>query len=559
MEIVPHPKAPLFTAKSAPLLLEQIKAEVTSPNFQLTDEVRELIRQAGFVSLWFFGKYIAGFAGPYDRLNEDLHLEMCNFRQSLLKPGSRGALFLPRGHLKSKIVDETGGGWELIRNPDLTIRLTNAIDDTAGDFMHMIKAIFDSNEFFAWLYSEYAVRSKSQPRWNETEIVLPNRTKTFKEASVEFGGIAGASEGHHYDLHIIDDMIGLAALNSNLGSNAVMESTKNWFWASEQSLLNSMRTSRIIVVGTRYAVDDVYDTIIKRAYKVSGHYLRDFKPNVKGKWHIYYRMAVEEGKVIFPEEFTKEGFEEMAENDWWTYVTQYLNDPEAGGLAELVDYKIKSCTVEWNSVDEQWFIHYKEDNEEKTLALVDCDLIFAGDPAATEKYISSKTSRSAVGALATSYHPKYFLVDLRVGYVTAAKFFLWFFSLANRFKDFYRGTFLEASGPFKIMGPLLKDAAKKAGVYLNLRPFAAHGDKDGRIRSTLQPILDRGELYVAEPYVADVREEQRTFPLAQKKDILDMMTMAINNSIKPLSHKELVRRQREDDEFENRQHNLAGG
>lgn len=347
IQFVPHPEAPLYQHEDPQAVFNEAIAQITSGNTTSTEDVRQIIRQTGLVNLWYYGKFICGYSGPYDLLNTNLHMDMCNYRQGLLKPGGRGFIAIPRGHYKTTVVTELGTSWETRRDPDLRVRITGAISDKAQDFMKSVKATYDSNEMAAWLYPE-STPATSQARWNDTELVLPNRGKTYREATVEYGGVGGASEGHHYDLHIIDDMIGLGMLNSSRQSNAGMLNTKNWFWASEKTLLVSMRRSRVIVVGTRYAVDDVYDDIIRRGRVFKGYPLRTYKPVAGGQWEIYYRKAIEDGKIIFPEEFTQEAYDEMARDDWWTFVTQYLNDPQEAGLAEFNQYDVGVADMEMN-------------------------------------------------------------------------------------------------------------------------------------------------------------------------------------------------------------------
>ena len=150
LEIIHHKNAPLFKRNDASLLFRHIKEEVESASFHLTDELRVLIHQAGLVNLWFFLKFIVGQEGPFEKLNETLHVDMCNFRQSLLKPGTRGLMLLPRGTCKSKIVTEGGTAWELVRDPEQRFRITNATDGNAHDFHHTVKTIFDANSFFQY-------------------------------------------------------------------------------------------------------------------------------------------------------------------------------------------------------------------------------------------------------------------------------------------------------------------------------------------------------------------------------------------------------------------------
>ena len=551
IQLIPHPKAPLFSEPDGLLTFKQILKEMASQNPTIGNkEVLEVIRQAGFVNLWFFLKAICSVSGPFDLLNEDLHMEMCNFRQSLLAPGCRGALFVPRDTFKTTIFTEGASAWELVRDPDLRIRITNQIAAKAEDFMHTVKDIFESNPFFARLYPEYVPKPNAE-RWNMTEIVLPNRQRRRREASIESGGVGGASEGHHYDLHVIDDMIGLAALNAGHQSGAEMTRTRNWFWGSEKTLLQSMKTSRVLVVGTRYAIDDVYDDIIARANVNLGTPLRNFKPDSEGRWKVYYRQAIEHGESIFPENLTVEGLAEMAKDDYWTYVTQYLNDPEAGGLAEFNQYKVKKCFLESNIVEIAggenillWNIRYFSAGEEKLLPLSDCDLLIAGDPAASERYMSAKTSRSAVGVIATDAHNNHFILSLHADYVEATEMFDWMFSERRKFQEYVRGTFLEAMGAFKMLIPILRKEETRRGENLNLRPVHVTGEKEARIRTILQPVLEQGRLYIDENFYDLFWDEQRAFPQSQRKDILDMTSLGIKASIRPLSESERTEQRR---------------
>lgn len=356
-----HPKAPLFERGDSNQVLQQLISEVSSGSFPDSESFRTFFRQAGLVSLWFFAKFIAGFAGPYDRLNADLHLSMCNFRQSCLPKGSRAAMFLPRGVGKTKVVTETGSGWEGIRNGDITIRISNQIADYSRDFMQSVKAIFDSNELFAWLYPE-CVPERNQKRWNDSEIVFPHRRKHQREASIETGGIGGSSESRHVDLHIVDDPIGEKALNSNLQSNAIMETTKHWFNLSDPSLLNSAIESRVLVVGTRWAVDDLYDEIIKNARSIEGYPIKGIKPKENGKWRVYYRKILEDGMITYPEAHNMQTLKELAEKDWWTYVTQYMNDPQQAGLAEFIKYIIQPAEMSFRG--DEWFVEWTGKDEQ---------------------------------------------------------------------------------------------------------------------------------------------------------------------------------------------------
>lgn len=573
LEIAPHRFAPAFEGPEGLQTLYSLinsfeRGEFSEKSISLGDPLRLLIAQAGFVSLWFFLRYIVGYSvSPFDLLDDNVHVDMCNFRQRFLAPGSRAAAFLPREAYKTTIFTEGGAAWELLRDPTHTILISNAKADKAQEFFATVKMTFESNPLLRFLYgnvedpwgSYVPENPKTEPRWNDTEIVMPNRPRWQREPSLTYGGVGGASEGGHYDLHIVDDMIGLKGLNATQEANAVMTKTRNWFWSSEKTLLRTMAKSRVFVVGTRYAVDDVYDDIIKRARRNDGYPLANFEPAAKGSWVIYYRKAVEDGRIILPQVYTEEGLRELAEHDWWTYVTQYLNDPQSSGLAELVDFPMKRCKLEWVAASKEWFVLLENGEDVRELALSECDVVLAVDPAATERRVSAKTSRTAVGVVAVHSSGRKFLIDLRVGFVSPLAMFDWIFSLKERFSPRVRATLLESNAGFKVLSPILREEEKKRGVWLHLAPFAAAGEKVARIRATLLPELEAGRLYIASVHFDAVEEEKRGFPQAvHKMDILDMLSTGIAGAYVPAAPEEVVASREADEAFMYRTSNVAG-
>ena len=79
LAIRPHPLAPRFPdVRSGRLVVSQVLSEVRSPNFNPNKEAKELIRQFSMVNLWFMIKFVLSQGGPYGKVNDQLHLDMCN-------------------------------------------------------------------------------------------------------------------------------------------------------------------------------------------------------------------------------------------------------------------------------------------------------------------------------------------------------------------------------------------------------------------------------------------------------------------------------------------------
>src|SRR4030042_984098 len=85
--ISPHPLAPRFSAADGQQVLEEMVRELSSATAGSSEESFSLFKEAAYVNLFIFLKFIAGYNGPYDKLKWDIHLDMCNFRQAALEPG----------------------------------------------------------------------------------------------------------------------------------------------------------------------------------------------------------------------------------------------------------------------------------------------------------------------------------------------------------------------------------------------------------------------------------------------------------------------------------------
>lgn len=531
--ILPHPSAPLFSAPDAALVLDQVIAEISTGRFPTTEALRSVFRQAGFVNLFFFLKFIAGYRGPYSKLRSDIHMEMCNFRQLALIPGSKIATFVPRSTYKSTVNTHGGSAWEMLRNPDIRIGIFSSVYDRAHDFFAQTQRIFDSNEFVTWLYPEYIPSGADGSRWNDKEGVLPNRTMSFPEPNIRPFASGGSTQGIHVDRAIFDDIVGDAQLTAGHTSGLEMERIGDWFQASQRTILISMLESSVVLSATRYAVDDPYEDVMLDAREQYGFWdeiQHRYPVNERGEWKVYYRMAIERGESIFPEQYTPESLAKLAAKDAWTYFTQYLNNPVATSSIEFANYPVHGCTLDFD--DEQgWTIIIDATDEKIPLRL--CDVVLSCDPASSETRTSSRTSQTAVVVLARSKDGRKFVLIARKGYVETTTWFDWLFALKRMFHDNHRATFIEMQSNFKALESIIRAEETNRQDWLNYIPVPALGDKVVTIRNIIQPELERGNLYVNEEYRHILNEELMTFPASTKKDLLDALKIAIKFSTEP--------------------------
>jgi len=541
--IRPHPWAPILSeAKDAVHLIEDLVKAVTSKNFAPNEEDVRLLREAGFVSLWFWEKYIAGYSGPYNEINKDLHLDMCNFRQSdsCMNPGAMAAMFVQRGAFKSTIATHGADSWEILRYPDIRLTIVNAVEDRAQTFLRSVRQTFDSNELVGALYGEY-VPAKNAPRWNETEIVIPCRTRNYPDATARALGATGHAEGSHNDLLDLDDVIGLEELDSGHKINASMDGKKKWFQTNVNALRQDLVVSRVNLKGTRYALDDTYSIPIEDCRKFHQQKLDGFREKEGGNWEVYYRLAKEDGKSVFPERYPLKKLEEIAETDWWYYITQLMNNPQDSGLAEFYMYETRKCVLFQHS--KYGFVVRKVDEEgnfdggtglrdalekERWVLLQNCDVIMAVDPAGSDTGISAKASKSAVVTWAKDWKGNFYMLKRKVGYFDVLELFDAIFEMVRFFGGHVRKCVVEANAMQKVLKPLLDQERLRRGVYVYFEGVPATIDKDVRIRNNVGLALASGKVWLNEGEGAEFLEEKNIFPQSKyKKDVLDASEKAL--------------------------------
>jgi len=541
IEILAHPEAPLFAAPDALEVLQQVLQVVESGNFSVAnEEIRQVIRQAGYSSLWFFLAVIAAYNGPYERLTNHLHVDMANNYQKFMYPGSWSAFFLPRSAFKSTLVTYGANGWELLRDVNLTIAMGSAVSDRSYDFLHETQRIFDSNEFFQWLYPEY-VPSTSARSWNDKEMTLPNRTRRKVAPSIQILSVGASSQGVHVELLKLDDIVGDAQLTSDRGANADMRRIGNWFKSNKRTLIEKPEESRIVVVGTRYGIDDPYESIMESLKSKHGGGWDSIprKEREDGEWHVYYRQAIEKTGSIFPEAISEDFISKIREDDPWTYLTQYLNNPYTQETAEMSIYTPAEANADYNADDDEWYISWTEGPDKYCVwKLSDCDVVAATDPAGTERnQMTVKSSRSASAVVATCPDGTVVLIELFADYVPISTVFDWMFTIHSKWHPRLHG--LEQNGPFKILGPLLRDEQERRKTWISTCPTRSTTDKDARIRSELQPRLERNKIKLTSNVRKIFMGELISFPGGNLKDSLDAVSQALSLARIPPDPKEL--------------------
>lgn len=453
---------------------------------------------------------MAGVLGFHD-ITPHLHLQMCNWIDG---PGRRKLGLVPRDHLKTSVWTIANTIRRIVVDPNIRILIGNETATNAGHFLRRIKAVFERNTLFQWLFTEVIPDWSKTTKWSETEMIVP-RSNDYPEATVETIGVGGAVVSRHYKLIKLDDLVGKEASESS----DVMQKTIDWYQYCESLLEDPHDT--IETYGTRWAYNDLYAWIEK-------HEGQDIE--------TFFRTCFEDsGEPVWPERFDAVELARMRRKmGTFKFSCQYLNNP---------------FDPESASFDEKWLRYY--DFLAGDIACEGGGLIgvpslskyMRVDPAISER---AGSARSAIVVEGVHSDGRVFLLDAWAKRCQPFEMLDKIFELYQQHDCISVG--VEAVAYQRILKPVIEREAEKRGIWLNVIPLTpdSRERKENRIRG-IQPFLERGLIWVRRD-MEDFLEEYRQFPVGKTVDILDAFAYGPHQWSAPLEGEELDE-QREEWQF----------
>ncbi len=207
------------------------------------DILKEAIQDCFKASLFHVAKKLCN----YKDITEKTHLPII---RTLEGPATRKLICVPRGTLKSSLCSVAYPIWLMLNNPNIRILIDSELYANSVTFLREIKGHLQSNQFIQ-IFGDLRTDV-----WNESEIVIRNRTKTLKEPTIQVGGIGTTKVGQHYDVIIGDDY--------NSPSNTANSDQRKKVIDHYQYNQSILEPGGIyLIVGTRYHEEDLIGWIIK--------------------------------------------------------------------------------------------------------------------------------------------------------------------------------------------------------------------------------------------------------------------------------------------------------
>ena len=219
------------------------------------DQIKAL-QQACKTDLRFLCKEVLGMTDWEELLHNDL-------AHQLDSPASRKLFLMPRGHLKSSIITVGWGLQQVLRDPNIRVLITNAVWDKARAFLNQISGYLTDRSALPQIFGTFQTPNM---RWTRDEIEIAQKTsRTIKEPTISTAGLEKSLTGYHYDLIICDDLVDA----TNITTAEQIEKVKSYY----RNMLPLLDPGgRIVVIGTRWCIGDLYDELISTtATSINGH------------------------------------------------------------------------------------------------------------------------------------------------------------------------------------------------------------------------------------------------------------------------------------------------
>jgi predicted phage terminase large subunit-like protein len=208
------------------------------------------LRRLAEDDVFAYGDYVYGLE-PFDH-----HQEMVDFILEGLDAHEHRVILEPRGHAKTTWANTILLAWLIGRNAkrDLRIGLISNTAKQAAAFSRAIKFQLEGQRFQNVFGNRVGVSKWTDVEWIQKDSPLHATNNVTLYAQ----GALGAIVSKRFDIILCDDIIDA----ENCANIEQMEKVEDWFWMTLKPTLAP--GGSIIVLGTRWGEDDLYQTLIEK-------------------------------------------------------------------------------------------------------------------------------------------------------------------------------------------------------------------------------------------------------------------------------------------------------
>jgi predicted phage terminase large subunit-like protein len=440
-------------------------------NDALIEQIQELNegfllkqKQAYANDLYAFNRDIMEWPDLY----APLHKTLCDFVQDNYMK-KKILILLPRGTFKSSVITVGFSLWQIAKDQNVRILISNATYPMAVSFLGQIKKHIQGNEKFKQIFGEMYVPTE---QWREDRISVSKETLL--------------------SMAIFDDVVA----RENIGTKDQIEKTKNFF-RDTLDLIDPQANGHkpLIIIGTTWHYDDLYAWIMDKRNNLYQDFAILRLPAYEGEWG--------KGKLLFPRRLTWTTLKKLKEQQGeYHFSAQYMLNP----------------IPEASQVFKPPFKYY----EQTDLRGIEMNKFMTIDPALTE---SKDADFSAIVVVGVDKENSWYILDLWREQCLPDKLINQIFYMDEKWKPVSIG--LETTAYQKMLQYEIINQMKSRNRFLAIKELK-HTDttKDERIRG-LQPRFEVGNVLLPEREAHKLTEyledELQRFPRSANDDMVDAL------------------------------------
>lgn len=443
-------------------------------------------------SLWFLCTQVLGY-GDWDICHDEME-------KFLAKPANKKLLLIPRGHLKTAVVTKALSIKWILNDPNVRILIANQVWDKSREMLSEIKGQLEGKSELPKLFGNFV-----SSRWNEEKIEVAQRTKSLAAATITTTGVEAEMTSTHFDKIILDDLMGL--------QNYKTKEQRDKVRAFYRSMINLLEPDgQLIVIGTRWHLDDLYQTIMD---------------NERDYYDVMVRQVVEEGRIIFPKKFNLKF--DAAKKQWVPVKEKcmdYIQFLKQSTQQDFFSQYMNNPTDDENQLFKTaYFKHYTERPN-------NLHVVMTVDPAISEKQYSDYTAIVVSGRAPDG---KIYVLDtLRARWGSPKEIVDNIFLMRDKWKPTVVA--IEENGFQKALRYWAEDEMKRANVYFPIETIKSPVERQGNVKEyrikALEPYYRNG-MILHQKWMKDLEEELAQFPRAKHDDLSDALSWQLQFLIAP--------------------------
>jgi len=436
------------------------------------------VQKACKKSLYFLCTQMLGFK-DWDKVHDDIE-------RRLNRPSRKKMILVPRGHLKTSVVTKAYSIQLLLRDPNIRILIANQVWYKAREMLYEIKQMLTDKSDLPKIFGPFV-----SDRWREDDIVIRQRNKALAAPTIGTSGVEAELTSSHYDVIILDDLQGL----QNYQTPEQREKVKRYY----RSMMDLLEPGGLlIVIGTRWHLDDVYQYIIDEE--------SDY-------FDVMVRKVVENGKIIFPKKFNKK-FDVLTKN--WLETTEptmdYVNYLKKRPSEEFSSQYMNEPIDAENQVFKKEYFKYYERRPERLYVAMTLD------PAISEK---QSADYFAINVSGMDENYNIYVLDTLKGHWKVSEQIENIFTMYEKWHPSSIG--LETVAFQKALKSWLEEKMRMRNIHFPITELrrSTNETKEFRIKA-LEPFYREGKVFHSQ-WMRSLEEELAQFPKGKHDDEIDAL------------------------------------